>query len=142
MRFDSRTPTTPQIISGDAQSDTVGMALAQPFIVEVRDENDAVFEGVPVVFTVTAGGGTVQPEIAMTDADGLAQSTLTLGSDPGTNTVEASVEGISQMVVFSAEATPPPPAPTVLSIVSGDNQSGLTGTTLTNPLCCGDPQSV
>ena len=133
VRFDSRTPTTPRIISGDAQSDTVDVALAQPFVVEVRDENGAVFEGVPVMFTITAGGGTVQPEVAMTDADGLAQSTLTLGSDPGTNTVEASVEGISQMVVFSAEATPPPPMPTVLSIVSGDNQSGVTDEALMNP---------
>ena len=133
VRFDSRTPTTPRIISGDAQSDTVDVALAQPFVVEVRDENGAVFEGVPVMFTITAGGGTVEPEIATTDADGRAESRLTLGSNPGTNTVEASAEGISQMVVFSAEATLPPPAPTALSIVSGDNQNGLTGTTLTNP---------
>ena len=29
VRFDSRTPTTLEIISGDAQSDTVGVALAQ-----------------------------------------------------------------------------------------------------------------
>ena len=133
VRFDSRTPTIPQIISGDNQNDTVGVALAQPFVVEVRDENGEVFEGVPVVFTVTAGGGTVQPEIATTDADGLAQSTLTLGSDPGTNTVEGGIEGIAQTVVFSAEATPPPPAPTVLSVISGDNQSGLTGEALVNP---------
>ena len=105
--FDSRTPTTPRIISGDDQNGTVGVALVLPFVVEVRDENSAVFEGVPVVFTVTAGGGTVQPEIAMTDADGLAQSTLTLGSDPGTNTVTVSIEGISQMAVFSAGSEPP-----------------------------------
>ena len=102
--FDSRTPTTPRIISGDAQSDTVGVALALPFVVEVRDENSAVFEGVPVVFTVTAGGGTVQPEIATTNADGLAQSTLTLGSDPGTNTVTVSVEGITETATFNAIA--------------------------------------
>ena len=133
VRFDSRTPTIPQIISGDNQNDTVGVALAQPFVVEVRDENGEVFEGVPVVFTVTAGGGTVQPEIATTDADGLAQSTLTLGSDPGTNTVEVGIEGIAQTVVFSAEATLPPPMPTTLSIISGDNQSGLTGDPLANP---------
>ena len=129
--FDSRTPTTPQIISGDAQSDTVGVALAQPFVVEVRDGNDLVFEGVPVVFTITAGGGIVQPEITTTNAEGRAASTLTLGSEPGTNTVEVSVEGISQRVVFSAEANPR--MPTTLSIVLGDNQSGLTGETLVNP---------
>ena len=133
VRFDSRTPTTPSKISGDAQSDTVDVALAQPFVVEVWDENGEVFEGVPVVFTVTAGGGSVQPEIAMTDADGRAESTLTLGNDPGTNTVEASVEGISEMAIFSAEATLPPPMPTTLSIVSGDNQNGLTGEALANP---------
>ena len=133
VSFDNRTPTAPEIISGDAQSDTVGVALAQPFVVEVRDENGEVFEGVPVTFTVTAGGGTIQPAIAMTDADGLAQSTLTLGNDPGTNTVEVSVEGISQMAVFNAEATLPPPMPTTLSIVSGDNQNGLIGEALANP---------
>ena len=104
VRFDSRTPTTPRIISGDAQSDTVDVALAQPFVVEVRDENGAVFEGVPVVFTVTAGGGTVEPEIATTDANGLAQSTLTLGSDPSTNTVTVSVEGIAETATFNAVA--------------------------------------
>ena len=102
--FDSRTPTTPRIISGDDQNDTVGVALVLPFVVEVRDENSAVFEGVPVVFTVTAGGGTIQPEIATTNADGLAQSTLTLGSDPGTNTVEVSVEGITETATFNAVA--------------------------------------
>ena len=133
VRFDSRTPTTPRIISGDVQSDTIGMALAQPFVVEVRDENGEVFEGVPVVFSVTAGGGTVQPELATTDAEGRAESWLTLGNEPGTNTVEISVEGISEMAVFSAEASLPPPEPTVLSTVSGDNQNGLTGEVLANP---------
>ena len=106
VRFDSRTPTTPRIISGDAQSDTVDVTLAQPFVVEVRDENGAVFEGVPVVFTITAGGGTIEPAIATTDADGRAESRLRLGSDPGTNTVEVSIEGITETVVFSAEAAP------------------------------------
>ena len=133
VRFDNRTLTTPRIISGDAQNGTVGTALAQPFVVEVRDENGAVFEGVPVVFTITTGDGTVQPEIATTDADGRAESTLTLGSEPGTNSVKVSVEGISRTEVFSAEANLPPPVPTSLSIVSGDNQSGLIGEALANP---------
>ena len=131
VQFDNRTPTTPLIISGDAQNAITGMTLAQPFVVEVRDENGAVFEGVPVTFTVTAGGGTVQPEIVMTDAEGRAESWLTLGSDPGTNTVELSVGGISRQAVFSAEANPR--MPTALSIVSGDNQTGMTDEALANP---------
>ena len=104
VQFDNRTPTTPLIISGDAQNAITGMTLAQPFVVEVRDENGAVFEGVPVTFTVTAGGGTVQPEIVMTDAEGRAESWLTLGSDPGTNAVTVSVEGIAETVTFNAVA--------------------------------------
>ena len=102
--FDNRTPTTPRIISGDNQNGIVGVAFTQPFVVEVRDENGAVFEGVPVMFTITAGGGTIQPELAMTDADGRAESWLTLGSDPGTNTVTVSVEGIAETATFNAVA--------------------------------------
>ncbi len=132
VRFDSRTPTTLSKISGNNQNGTVGVALAQPFVIEVRDENGSVFEGVPVVFSVTAGGGTVQPELATTDADGRAESLLTLGSGPGTNTVEVSIERIVQTVVFSAEGTAPP-EPTAPSIVSGDNQTGFTGEALANP---------
>ena len=133
VKFDKRTPATPVIISGDDQIGGVNVALAQSFVVEVRDENGEVFEGVPVAFTVTAGGGTVQPETAATNAKGRAESTLTLGSDPGTNTVEVSVEGVSQTQVFNAVGTLPPPTPTTLSIVSGGNQTSLTGETLVNP---------
>ena len=61
VSFDNRTPTTPSKISGDNQNGTVGVALAQLFVVEVRDEDGSVFEGVPVTFTVTAGGGIVEP---------------------------------------------------------------------------------
>ena len=131
VRFDNRTPTTLAKISGDVQNDIVGVALPQSFIVEVQDENGEVFEGVPVVFSVTAGGGTVQPELATTDADGRAEGWLTLGSDPGTNTVKISVEGISPMVVFSAEANLR--MPTTLSIVSGDNQTGMIDEALASP---------
>ena len=102
--FDPRTPMTPEIVSGNDQSSIVGMALAQPFVVEVSDENGLAFEGVPVTFTVTKGGGSLQSEITMTDADGRAESLLMLGSDPGTNTVEVSVEGITETATFNAVA--------------------------------------
>ena len=126
-------PTVLSIVSGDNQNGLTGATLMNPFIVEVRDQYNDSMEGVTVAFIVRAGGGSLSDTSVITDANGLAESTLTLGSDPGTNTVEASVKGISQMAVFSAEANLPPPEPTVLSIVSGDNQNGLTGATLMNP---------
>ena len=126
-------PTALSIISGDNQSGLTGETLMNPFVVEVRDQNGNPMEGVTVTFAVSAGGGSLSDMSVDTDANGLAQSTLTLGSDPGTNTVTASVEGISQMAIFSAEASLPPPEPTVLSIISGENQEGLTGEPLMTP---------
>ena len=107
--------------------------LANPFVVEVRDQYSDLMEGVTVTFGVTAGGGSLSDTSVNTNANGSAQSTLTLGSDAGTNTVEVSVKGFSQIAVFSAEATLPPPTPTSLAIVSGDNQEGVIGELLSNP---------
>ena len=102
--FDNRTPTPPLKISGDNQQGTPGAALDRPFVVEVQDGTSTPFEGVPVIFTVTAGGGTVQPETVLTDENGRAEGTLTFGLKTATNTVHASVEGISEPVTFNAIA--------------------------------------
>ena len=126
-------PTALSIVSGENQTGLTGEVLADPFVVEVRDQYDDPMEGVTVTFAISAGGGSLRPEMDMTNANGQAASTLTLGMDASTNTVTASVEGISQMQVFRAEASLPPPIPTTLSIVSGDNQNGLTGEVLANP---------
>ena len=95
VEFDNRTPTTLLTIS------SVITELDNLLIVEVRDSNGLTFEGVPVTFTVTSGGGTLNITHATTDADGRANSRLTLRSGGGTNTVRASVEGISKSVTFS-----------------------------------------
>ena len=126
-------PTTLAAISGDNQDGLTGEALLNPFVVEVRDQYDNPLGGVPVTFALSTGDGSLSPETGITDANGRAESTLTLGSEPGTNTVKVSAEDISQTVVFSAEASLPPPMPTTLAAVSGDNQNGLTGETLLNP---------
>ena len=126
-------PTTLSIISGDNQTGLTGALLANPFVVEVRDENGNPLERVIVAFVVSAGGGSLSDTNVDTDTNGLAQSILTLGSDPGTNTVDVSVEGIVKTEIFNAEGTLPPPIPTTLSIVSDDNQTGLTGETLADP---------
>ena len=126
-------PTTLSIISGDNQTGLTGETLANPFVVEVRDENGNPLEEVIITFAVGAGGGSLSDTNVDTDTNGLAQSILTLGSDPGTNTVDVSVEGIVKTEIFNAEGTLPPPIPTTLSTVSDDNQTGLTGETLMDP---------
>ena len=126
-------PTRLSIISGENQQGFTGEPLANPFIVQVHDQYGNPMAGVPVTFTVSETDGMLSATAVTTDSDGQAKTTLTLGTDPGTVTVEASVEGISQAVTFNAEAALPPPIPMTLSIVSGENQEGLTGEPLANP---------
>ena len=90
-------------ISGDNQSGRPGARLANPFVVEVVDENDDPVSGTTVTFAVTAGGGSVSPTSATTNNSGRAQTTLTLGDAIGDNTVSARVTGLTA-VTFKAGA--------------------------------------
>ena len=95
IESDNRTPATLQKISSAISK------LDSLLIVEVRDSNGLAFEGVPVTFTVTSGNGTLSATRTTTDANGRVESRFTLGSDGGTNTVRASVEGRSESVIFT-----------------------------------------
>ena len=88
-------------VCGDDQEGTAGEQLAESFVVSVLDEDSAAMVGVVVSFSVTAGGGTLSAATATTDANGRADTRLTLGSESGTNTVSATVEGL-ESVTFTA----------------------------------------
>lgn len=94
-------------VSGIEQKAPAGTALAQPFVVSVRDKNGDPNAGVVVTFEVTAGGGTLSVTTDTTGADGNAATTLTLGTQPGTNTVVATVGDLKQ-VAFTAIGEPNP----------------------------------
>ncbi len=74
----------------------------------MADRSGEALPGAEVTFTVTGGGGTLSVTSAMTNSDGQAKSVLTLGPDPGTNTVEVSVTGIQQIQTATAIAELPP----------------------------------
>ena len=118
-------------VSGDGQEGLVSEQLAKPFVVSVLDQNGSAFAGSVVSFSVTAGGGTLSAAKVTTDANGRARSTLTLGSDPGTNTVVATVAGL-EPVTFTATATEQ--TAHRLTKVSGDGQAGPASTQLAEPL--------
>ena len=96
---------TPSIIkvSGDGQTGAAGTTLPVPLLVEVRDANANFISGATVGFSVTAGGGSVSPASAVTNASGQASATLTLGASGGTDTVQATAAGFGS-VSFSAIA--------------------------------------
>ncbi|MFB2773263.1 N,N-dimethylformamidase beta subunit family domain-containing protein [Pelatocladus sp. BLCC-F211] len=109
-------------VSGDNQTGATGATLPNPLVVQVKDSAGNPQSGVTVNFAVTAGGGSVSPTSAVTNASGQASTTLTLGANPGatlpiTNTVSATANGIGS-VTFSATATPSGNAQTVLTTQS------------------------
>ena len=80
-----------------------GATLTKPFVVLVLDQNGDPVAGATVTFTVTAGGGKLSVTTATTDGNGRAATTLTLGPQPGTNTVVATVPDLKP-VAFTATA--------------------------------------
>ena len=125
-----KTPHSLTKVSGEGQAGLVGEQLAKPFVVSVLDQDGSAFTGAVVSFSVTTGGGTLSAATVTTDANGRARSTLTLGFDPGPNTVSATVEGL-EPVTFTATAV----VQTAHSLtkVSGDNQEGPASTQLAAP---------
>ncbi|MYA22521.1 MAG: T9SS type A sorting domain-containing protein, partial [Gemmatimonadetes bacterium] len=99
-------PQTIVKISGDDQQGTANEPLANPLIVEVRDQHGAPLQGIQVTFTVTRGDGRLTIDNTTTDTNGRAQSVLTLGPDPGTNIVLVSVERLVPEI-FNALGRPP-----------------------------------
>ena len=126
-----RTPKTLEIFSGGDQEGAPGAALENPFVVEVRDQTDKPLPGVQVTFSVSSGGGTLSATSAMADVNGRAESILTLGPNPGTNTVTVSVTGITRTEMFNAEGIR---IPKTLKIVSEGDQVGIPGEVLEKPL--------
>ena len=124
--------TTVVEISGDDQSSQVSTALDAPFVVEVRDQNGDGLSGVTVAFAVTAGGGSLSASSVTTNASGRAESTLTLGSTVGTNTVTATVSGITA-ISFTATGTAEDLVATTLDRISGNDQTATVSTVLDDP---------
>ncbi len=92
-------------ISGDNQHGLPNTPLPIPLVVQARDLNDgSERRRVAVKFTVTSGGGTLSVKHAQIDNMGRARSTLTLGPNLGTNTVEVSADGIEGTLTFNAVA--------------------------------------
>jgi hypothetical protein len=96
-----------RMVRGTGQSAAAGATLGKAFTVRVVDANGLPVSGVSVTFTVTGGGGSLGGQgsrVVTSNADGLAEVTLTLGSVPGLNTVGATAAGLTA-IVFTATGT-------------------------------------
>lgn len=96
-------------IGGDNQTGAAATSLPNPLVVQVKDAAGDPISGTTVTFAVTSGGGSVSPLSALTDTNGQASTTLTLGANPGaTSPVVNNVTATADIgsTIFSANASP------------------------------------
>ena len=102
-------------ISGEGQTGAPGGVLPTPFVVHALGVEDKPIagrsirplSGVSIKFVVYQGGGMLSTTTATTDATGKAQTTLTLGPNPGTNRIAVIAQGFEAGVSFTATAHEP-----------------------------------
>jgi surface protein len=115
-------PAVVAVVAGDAQTATVGSAVAIPPSVLVRDANAQPLPGVSVSFAVTAGGGSITPATPMTtDENGIAAlGTWTLGTLAGANHVRATITGSTGSIgaTVAATGTPGPASPLTSTVTA------------------------
>ena len=104
--FWERVPETLVKISGDAQQGGVHSALPFPFVVQVLDQRNWRFTGVPVTFTITAGEGELSATTVETDINGKASVHFQMGTTLGTTTIRVTAPNISEPIEFTATAIP------------------------------------
>lgn len=126
----SAAPAQIVVDSGLNQSGAAGDLLPLPFVAVVTDAGHNRLAGVPVTFTVTQGGGSVNgaPSITLiSDGDGRVAVTPRLGPGDGiaNNAVVASFAGnAGSSAVFTATGrVAGPPSQTVVSGVVLDNSN-------------------
>jgi hypothetical protein len=119
-------------VSGDGQSGVVGTALTGVAVVKVLDASGNPLPGVTVSFTTPDLLAIAYPVNAISGVDGTASTRWTLGGKKGKQILRATVAGVTDTIVFNANALPGQPV--TMQIVSGDNQSATAGSTLPAPL--------
>ncbi|MGD8700174.1 MAG: Ig-like domain-containing protein, partial [Gemmatimonadales bacterium] len=117
--------------AGDNRTSTAGLALPDPVpTVRVTDEYGNGVGEIPVTFEVISGGGSITGANPTTDTGGRAAvGSWTLGPDPGTNELTATVSGLPT-VTFTATGVG---GAANIEKVAGDGQSATVATAVAEP---------
>ena len=125
VEFDTRVPRMLVKVSGIAQHGGINSTVPFPFVVEVQDEQNRAFAGVPVRFTITGGGGKLSATTVTTDTTGKATTQLRMGPTLGTTTVRVTAAHVLGPVQFTATALP---RSTPVSVPDDNLRARITGT--------------
>jgi plastocyanin len=124
-------PAVIALVSGNGQRVLVGEELLSAFVVKVSDSGGRGVANVTVSWAVTGGGGSLSVASSQTASNGQATAFLTVGDTEGTNTVNASVDGLSgSPVSFTAAGV----VPTAIALSAGNNQEARISRPLAQPI--------
>ncbi|MBI1809633.1 MAG: hypothetical protein HYR75_07030 [Gemmatimonadetes bacterium] len=98
-------PTDIVVAQGNNQSARAGSGLTNSIVIRVLGPNNTPMQGITVAFQITAGGGAISPQSAVTTALGEVVAKWTLGTVPGVNTAAVTASTASP-VIISATGTP------------------------------------
>ncbi len=120
--------------SGNNASGIVNQELAAPLTVRVTDTNNNGIDGVPVIFELLQGSGSLSSNVSMTANGGFASSKITFGQESGVRMVRASAGNLQgSPILFNVTARAA--SATAMHIVTRtNNQSGTIGLPLNFPL--------
>ena len=125
-------PATIDLLAGAGQHAPAGHALAQNVVVRVMSRRGLPVSGALVTFRLAEGDGAPEPASALSDADGRARTSWTLGALPGSQSLIATVQSLDSTLVVTAEADPLPANTRTLAVV--EHPSGAAGQPLPDPV--------
>lgn len=99
-------PARIDAVPGVSATGVVGSLVATPIAVVVSDSSGHALPGARVLFSITTGNGSVSPALAVTNAEGRAETKLTLGTIAGGNEVTAAVAGVALPARFAVNGLP------------------------------------
>jgi hypothetical protein len=85
------------VVEGEDQTGTVSQPLADSLAVYVLHRSGLPLQDITVHWSVESGGGSVSPATSVTNEDGIARASRTLGSAAGEQTTRARVDGLGSV---------------------------------------------
>lgn len=114
-------------VSGDQQTGFTSQALTSALVIQVNDRLGHGVDGIIVRFAAAAGSGSVSPSTDTTASNGRAQTTWTLGSASGAQSMSASAAQLDS-ATFTASAEARLGSPTISGIAPDTLVEGATAT--------------
>ncbi len=115
-------PASLIVVQGNLQSAAVGTLLPTPVVLRVRGSDGLPLAKVPISFSVTSGGGAVDPGTVVSDANGEVKAKWSLGPLQVQQSLAAVAPGLDPVPILATGIMP-----SDLVIAQGNNQTAKAG---------------